>query len=267
MDDDLIDVHAENEPGDDHREGEAVERLTQLFDENRSKVFFGRQLEVALEKTWFHWITNRALRSLDGGVARLERRTLANGSPVTLCWHRTNRYPRRAAGRVMELLNAYSKHVVGHALGERGELLVLEGFARNQFVLHGRAVNSFRGRRWTTTNHDLDFVFERDGRTYGVEVKNTLGYLPKAELDAKVALALHLGVVPMFVCRALPKTWIHEVNDAGGFCLILRWQLYPPTHRDLVDQLREEFDLPVDTPRALRDGTMKRFTDWHAENL
>lgn len=255
-------------PAEDAREVEAADRLTQLLEANRTRVYFGRQLEVMLENEWFHWITNRALRSLDGGVARIEQRVLPNGSPITLAWHRSYRYPRREATRVVDLVARYANSVVGHALGERGEHLVLEGFARNQFVMRGRATKSFGDRVWTNTSHNLDFVFERDSRAYGVEVKNTLGYLPKKELDTKIALARHLRLTPVFVCRAaLPKSWIHELNRAGGFGLVLRWQLYPQTHRELVDQLRTAFDLPVDTPRTLAEGTMKRFLDWHERQL
>jgi hypothetical protein len=270
MDDDEFfdDEHdPDEEPSEDVREEEAADRLTQLLDENRTRVFYGRQLEVMFEGQWFHWVTNRALRSLDGGVAQLEHRMLPNGSPITVAWHRSYRYPKREATRVVELVAGYANPVVGQALGDRGEHLVLEGFARNQFVMRGRAVKAMGDRVWAATNHDLDFVFERDGRPYGVEVKNTLGYLPKKEFDAKVAMARHLGLIPVFVCRMLPKTWINELNQAGGFGLILRWQLYPPTHRDLVDRLRAEFELPVDTPRALAEGTMKRFVDWHARRL
>lgn len=254
-------------PAEDAREVAAAEGLTQLLEENRTRVFFGRQLEVKFEREWFHWVTNRALRSLDGGVARIDHRMLPNGSPITLAWHRSYRYPKRDATRVVDLVAKYSNSVVGHALGERGEHLVLEGFARNQFVMHGRAVRTIGDRIWTNSNHDLDFVFERDGRAYGVEVKNTLGYLPKKEFDTKIALARHLGLAPVFVCRALPKSWIYELNRAGGFGLVLGWQLYPPTHRELVDQLRAEFDLPVDTPRALAEGTMRRFLNWHQRRL
>lgn len=116
---------------------------------------------------------------------------------------------------------------------------------------------------WTQTNHNLDFVFERDDRRYGVEVKNTLAYLDKTEFDVKVQLAEHLGLTPVFVCRALPKTWVWELRQRGGFSLVLRWQLYPPLLRPLVLALRDRFDLPVDTPRRLEDGTMARFTNWH----
>lgn len=116
---------------------------------------------------------------------------------------------------------------------------------------------------WTETNHNLDFVLERDGRRYGVEVKNTLAYLDKSEFDVKIQMAKYLGLIPVFVCRAIPRTWVWELRQRGGFSLVMRWQLYPPLLRPLVTALRDRFDLPVDTPRRLEDGTMARFTNWH----
>lgn len=266
MDDDPaveLEPDYESEPGDDTREQEAVDRLIQLFEGNPTTVFYGRQLEVMFEREYFHWITNRALRSLEG-VVTLERHSLNHASPTTLAWNRRYRYPRRQVADVLELVNRYVTPAVGRAVGDRGEELVLDGFAAgNRFTCLGRNVNALDGVEWTATNHDLDFVFERDGRRYGVEVKNTLGYLGKGEFDVKIQLAEHLGLIPVFVCRALPKTWVWELRERGGFSLILRWQLYPPLLRDLAVALRERFELPVDTPRRLEDGTMLRFTRWH----
>jgi hypothetical protein len=33
--------------------------------------------------------------------------------------------------------------------------------------------------------------------------------------------------------------------------------------QSLVSALRERFELPVDTPRRLAEGTMTRFVNWH----
>src|SRR6266567_7189186 len=42
--------------------------------------------------------------------------------------------------------------------------------------------------RWTRTNHDLDFIFERNQVAYGVEVKNTLGYPEHSEIFIKLTM-------------------------------------------------------------------------------
>jgi len=71
----------------------------------------------------------------------------------------------------------------------------------------------------------------------------------------------------MFVVRMIPKTWIKELIDRGGYAMILKYQLYPWTHRDLAQRVARELGLPVDAPRALADGTMERFLRWHEKNM
>src|SRR5262249_32609259 len=133
--------------------------------------------------------------------------------------------------------------------------------------LKARETSEYQGRRWTRTNHDLDFVFERDEVRYGVEVKNTLGYPQSREIFIKLVMAKFIRVTPVFVVRMLPKSVINEIWKAGGFALILKYQLYPYSHRELAKRVARELGLPVDSPRRLADGTMKRFVDWHLKRL
>jgi hypothetical protein len=48
--------------------------------------------------------------------------------------------------------------------------------------------------------------------------------------------------------------------------MILKYQLYPWTHVDLAKRVASELGLPVDAPRALSDGTMDRFMNWHEKS-
>jgi hypothetical protein len=141
------------------------------------------------------------------------------------------------------------------------------GFARHQFVLRGRNIRRFNDLAWELTNHDLDFIFERDGLAYGIEVKNTLGYMDFSEFQIKIQLSKHLGIRPVFVCRMLPKSWIFNLQRMGGFALILKYQLYPWTHQPLAKEVARELRLPVDAPRTLEEGTMNRFLKWHLKQL
>jgi hypothetical protein len=140
--------------------------------------------------------------------------------------------------------------------------LVLAAFARRQFVLRGEETNEFNGTKWVETNHDLDFIFERDGNAYGVEVKNTLGYLDFDEFATKIRMAQFLGVRPMFAARALPRTWIDALVHCGGFAMVMRYQFYPWTHQDLASEMRLKLGLPIDTPKRIQDGTMDRLENW-----
>jgi hypothetical protein len=248
--------------------GEATDELGRLFDQHNQEVFFSRQLEVRYEERWFHWITNRAIRNLVAQrTVRSERRALATGGEINLLWHRSYRYYRRGATRLIGLVNEYADPNIGAALGLQGEALVLEGIARQQFLMRGRNVKHFGSRVWLRSDHDLDFIFEADGIAYGVEVKNTLGYMDHDELAVKIELCESLGLRPVFAVRMLPKTWIYEVINAGGFALIFKYQLYPWTHRDLARRVRQELELPVDAPRTLQQGTMERFVRWHRQSV
>jgi hypothetical protein len=79
------------------------------------------------------------------------------------------------------------------------------------------------------------------------------------ELRTKIRLCRALGLRAVFAARMLPKTWANEVIGAGGFAPILKYQLYPWSHRELAKKVRAELGLPVDTPRSLYDGTRERF--------
>ena len=167
----------------------------------------------------------------------------------------------------MGLVDEYAHPNVGAAVGIHGESMALAAFAGAEFVLKGKETRRYEEKEWVRTDHDLDFIFVRDHLAYGVEVKNTLGYLDYAEFDVKVSLAKFIGVTPVFVARMMPKTWINELFKAGGFALILKYQLYPYSHRELASRVAARLGLPVDAPRRLSDGTIKRFVDWHNKRV
>lgn len=237
----------------DPRQADAREQLRAFFEANRDEVFSSRQVEVHFEETFFHWITNRALRDLIAEkLVQTETRRLKFGGEVKLVWHRANRFNRRRAKEVVALIEAYSDPSVGGALGLHGEALVLEGFARLKFVLEGRASNAYGGVAWTHSGHDMDFIFSRDGHAYGVEVKNTLPYMDQKELRMKLRLCVAIGVRPVFAVRMIPQTWMEEIRQAGGRYIILKYQLYPWSHRALAERVESELKLPVKGHAALR---------------
>ena len=184
-----------------------------------------------------------------------------------LAFNKAHRYYKRDAQRICELVEEYSQPAVGKEVGRNGEALVLEGFARNKFVMQGKETREFKRKKWQETEHDLDFIFSKDGVDYGVEVKNTLQYMNLKEMKIKIRMCKKLGIRPVFVARMMPSHWIEEVNAARGFSLIIKYQLYPFAFERLAKRLSEELELPVDTPRALEDGTMHRFMKWHAKNV
>lgn len=260
--DDLGGVREER--SNDWHELDARDFLREFFERNPEEVFFSRQLEVQNEHKYFHWITNRAVRELEStGDIRSEWRKLTTGTSLKLVWHKGYRYYKRSASKLVALVEEYSSPLIGAALGLHAEMLVLEGFAKARFLMKGRNTREYEGNVWNVSEHDLDFIFERDEVAYGIEVKNTLGYMDYKEFLIKIRLCQNLGIRPVFVVRMLPKSWINELNVAGGFALILKYQLYPWSHHQLARKVARELKLPVDAPRAIEDGTMARFLRWH----
>ncbi len=266
--DDTYDWEGEAERPPDPAQIRARAVLERYFEQNNERVFYSRQIEICHEDEFFHWITNRAIRELiETGLIRSEKRELRTRTRIKLLWHRAYRYYKRDAVKVVNLVEEFADPAFSEALGYYGEMLVQDGFVRNQFIMQGRNVKQFRNSSWTKTNHDLDFIFERDGLLYGVEVKNKLGYMDQDEFRTKIELCKHLGIIPVFVVRMLPVTWLNELIQKGGFALILKYQLYPFTHKELAERVASELGLPVGAPRVLEDGTMQRFLKWHQKAI
>ena len=115
----------------DHQSVQASDKLRDFFDKNRDNVFFSRQLEVIHEHEYFHWITSRSIRQLEGeDLIRCERRQLRTGTSIKLIWHKSYRFQKRSAKALLSLVEDYSDPNIGAFLGLHCEMMVLEGFAR-----------------------------------------------------------------------------------------------------------------------------------------
>jgi len=252
----------------DPAQGRAIKSVYDFFNHRRSDVFYSRQIEVQNEGEFFHWVTNRAIRELvERGDLLSETWELRTGSEIKLIWHHSNRYYKRKGKRVVELVEEFASPDVTRALGSNAEMLIQHGFAKSEFVMKGENTKAYAGKLWRRTEHDLDFIFERDGVGYGVEVKNKLGYMDEDEMKIKIEMCQELDIRPVFAARMLPKSWINRLYRIGGFGLIFKYQLYPLALKGLAKRVREELELPADSPRVLEDGTMKRFVDWHEKNV
>ncbi|MFO0584708.1 MAG: hypothetical protein U0229_20745 [Anaeromyxobacter sp.] len=159
------------------------------------------------------------------------------------------------------------------AIGHHAEMLFMNALAQRGFVIKGRDVNEYAGQKWLESKHDLDFVVERDGITYGIEVKNTLPYIPRDELRLKVRMCDHFGMVPLMIMRWAPKTYVFEEimrpveGRHRGFALLFGKQLYPYGYDELVTEIVKRLGLPVHSPRAVPDGDIDRFVNWHEKRL
>ena len=241
--------------------------LSRFFPEDGTGVYYGRQLEIWLEKEFFHWITKKALNELVQERKIKFEAVQAGHHKAHFYCPRRHRYPRRQINEILGLIAEFSDPVFTHALGHYGELLADAGCAHIGFRIVQRKVREVDGKRWTESNHDLDRLIQRDGVRYGVEIKNQLGYIDQTEFQKKLAMCLHFGVRPMFIARMMPRNCINEVVRGGGFTLILANQHYPLMADGLAKRVRERLNLPVLSISELPDTTLRRFEAWHEKHL
>jgi len=107
----------------------------------------------------------------------------------------------------------------------------------------------------------------KDNIEYGCEIKNTLGYIDKKEMEIKVKMCEHFNVRPLFIMRYSPKTYNYEIIKSGGFVLIFENQIYDLSQVELVKKIRDVIEYPVDYPRAIPEGIIDRFEKWHIKKV
>jgi hypothetical protein len=231
------------------------------------RVFFGRQLAVLLEqKRLFHWVTHRAANELiDEARLRKESARLRDGTEVKFFSLPANRYRRRAIKRACDLIERYSTETVAKACGRQAELLFVNALASRGFVVLKEAVRSFKGQEWTDTNHDLDYIVERDNQPWGVEIKNAWDYIEPDLLEIKLRICEKLQVRPLIILRNAPQTYIHRINDHGGYAMIFETHIYPFGYEALAGEIRSSLEMPTDCPRAIPESIPARFETWLAD--
>jgi hypothetical protein len=219
------------------------------------------------EKKHFHWITHKALKELTTeGVVLTTLRTTPGNNSIRLYWSKRRRYATRVANALIKQVDKHSNPQLAKAIGHHAETLFGIAAAKTGFALTGPDVKAFKGKKWTFTDHNLDWIFERDGVAGGVEIKNTWAYIDREEIEWKIRLCRVLGVKPLFIMRAAAKSYIENIRQQGGFSLIFRTQYFPLNHTEAVRKL-SELHFPVATQTVVPEQDFRRFVTWHEAHL
>lgn len=221
---------------------------------NPDSVYHISQLQVLFEDRHFHLLTYRAIQELrESGFLRSET-VETEAETFIVVWRSGVRYVRRAIRAHVALAAEYSSQRISKATGDYAETLALLGLSRVRLTLVDRSTRNYRGKKWSETEHDLDFILEKNGRAYGVEVKNTFSYMPADELDIKIAMCQHLGLRPPFIVRNRHAIQWEQMGQAGGLLYVFKSKIFPPGHEPLVDRIWQQMRLPV----AI-------WSDWHGQ--
>ena len=213
----------------------------------RSRVFYKKQIEVLLEKKYYHWRTHKAIGELiNEKKLRATPYEIDNIIPIFVS-DPSHRYIQREITEKASTIAKYSNYKVTNDIGRHAEATVLQILETDEFRLYNKkGINEYKGRKWKTDDN-LDFIVEKNGIGIGIEIKNTLDYIPQSEFRLKMDMCDFLKIKPLFVARYAPSSYIHEIYERGGRYLLTKTQIYHNTsdYKLLVSQIWEELALPV----------------------
>ncbi len=221
---------------------------------NPDSVYHISQLQVLFEDSHFHLRTYRAIQELRENDFLRSETVETDVETFIVVWRSGVRYVRRAISAHVTLASEYSAQLISKATGDYAETLALLGLSRLGLTLVGRNTRSYRGKTWSETAHDFDFIVEKDGSAYGIEVKNTFSYMPDDELDIKIAICHHLGLRPLFIVRNRHAIQWDKMQEAGGLLYIFKSKIFPPGQEPLTQRIWQQMRLPVAT-----------WMDWHGQ--
>jgi hypothetical protein len=251
---------------------EAVPAIMSRFEDRyhrpRKRTHYIGQLQVLLEDQFFPWIVyNAAMELLKNGNLKRTIVSTKYADKVTFLYHHklTERQMRTRFRNTVSLIDRYSHPNIAKALGRHLEALVKAELRAQGFDIKAQNSNEYRERKWTRTNHDLDFIAEhRSGRlNIGVEVKNTLSVPEREEIQTKIDLSHHLNLTPVFATRWM-KPYVKLILDQGGFSWFFKTQIYPLGFEKLTQNIWTRLGLPVTVRTDLPEKTIKVLADWVA---
>ena len=264
---------------DDAYVQQAIPKLLTLFqDEYRRplrKPYYLRQLQVLLENDYFPWVISNALVQLvDQGilhkvryVSKAHRKLVFffNGKLSTPDHERAMMTHIKSIGA---LIDTYANPTTSRILGKHLEALVKQELRAQGFEVVETEANSYKGRRWTKTNHDLDFIAEHESGNLniGIEVKNTLSVIEREELDVKLEMCKYLRLRPVFAARWIKPYLNHIAKDYDGFSWVFKTQIFPLGQEDLVKGIYNRLNLPVTVRTDLPPKPVSIFKKWVQRN-
>lgn len=284
---------------------EAKNALRRHFVDKRGRPiktpYFHHQLQVLYEADFFEWVVTAALRELvdEGELVRFDKNNVAGLDSLTI-GRRMQFYGSGGAlnspkdrenmvkhiMRAAQLVEKYGAAKNTSTIGKHLESLVKMQLKVSQFEIVGEHTAEYGGRQWSETNHNLDFVARKRNKdfTIGVEVKNTLGCMKPEEIDIKIDICRHLGIVPVFAARWI-KPYIECIRRQGGFSWVFKVQMFPLGQEEFVDDIRRRFstrrgsgrrvdgraeskrmrdEYPVTVRTELPEKSVAKFDEWVA---
>lgn len=215
----------------------------------KDSVFYKRQIQVTFEDTCPHDVTGKAVNELiESNFLKSQPIPFGTNMHAVFVWRRQGegqRYKATAIKEQARIISKFSEDEINDGAGKYAEVLFQHLFKTNQFKIVGRDTNSYKGRVWSKSDKNLDFIIEKDGVSYGVEIKNTFDYMPQDEFEEKLDMCNFLGILPLFPLRCPSDQQFTMMQDTDGLALKFKTRIFPPGNQKLVTEIWNHFRLPV----------------------
>lgn len=213
---------------------------------SKDSVFYKKQIQIIFEEQYPHDVTGKAVNELiEDKFLKDEPRAFGKNMRAIFVCRRNLRYVAKMIKEKVNIIARFSEDEVNDGAGKYAEILFNHLFTKNQFEIIGRNTNEFRGKVWNKSDRDLDFIIEKDGISYGVEIKNTFDYMPQDEFEEKLDMCQFLGLFPVFPVRCPSPQQYALMKDIAGLALKFKTRVFPPGNQKLVTEIWNHFRLPV----------------------
>lgn len=236
------------------RAEQARNAILDLFKSQNLGAAYDREIRYRLEGQFPHDVTGKAIRQLQasGQIMKtgLPGRRGAADLPIQFYKLPESNYDQLIPliRRKLELSTFITG--VANEMGRHAESAWWRAFKRSNWGLHPKSekirlgVSEYRGRK-TSTDHDIDFIAEKDGIEYGVEVKNGLNY--PDDLYWKFSVAVDLGTIPLIIARWLNPGQVPTIPTLGGTQPILyKDAIYSTTYNPMITDIRKVLGAPIE---------------------
>lgn len=243
----------------------AAETVLKLFTEGELQVAFDREIRYRLEAQFPHDITGEAIRKLKEDrkikITNIPGRRGTGDMPnIFYCLPNSN---YNSLIPLMHKKLDLSIFITGtsSAMGRHAELAWWRAFKRNNWNIYPtsesdlKGVNEYKGRK-STINNNIEYVAEKDGIEYGIEVKNGLNY--PDDLYWKFTVATELETIPLIISRWLNPAQVPLIEGLGGTQIVYKDSIYSTTYKSMIEEARTILGTPVIAMDEIDDDYFNR---------
>ncbi len=233
-----------------------------------NSLFYKKQIQVLFEDYYPHDFTGKAINELIAEKFLKDiKSTFGNNIPIIFVCKKIKRYVAFETKERIKIVEKFSDDEMNDGCGKQAESLFSHMFEKNQFKVVDKETNSYKKKKWTKSKKDLDFIIQKDGITYGVEIKNTFDYMPQKEFDEKIEMCQYLGIIPIFPVRYASPQQLSIMQAVNGLALIFKTRIFPPGNQKLVTEIWNYFRLPVNVWYEISKPVENNLLYFHKHNI